>query len=44
MQFRTEEDREAARREVVDLYPELFLDRVDEEETWSLSRKSPSRR
>ena len=36
MQFRTEEDREAARREVVDLYPELFLDRVDEEETWSL--------
>ena len=44
MQFRTEEDREAARREVVDLYPELFLDRVDEEETWSLSAKSPSRR
>ena len=36
MQFRTEEDREAARREVVDLYPELFLDRVDEQETWSL--------
>ena len=36
MQFRTEDDREAARREVVDLYPELFLDRVDEEETWSL--------
>jgi len=36
MQFRTEADREAARREVVDLYPELFLDRVDEGETWSL--------
>ena len=36
MQFRTEADREAARREVVDLYPELFLDRVDEDETWSL--------
>ena len=36
MQFRTEADREAARREVVDLYPELFLDRVDEGDTWSL--------
>ena len=36
MQFRTKADREAARREVVDLYPELFLDRVDEDETWSL--------
>ncbi len=36
MQFRAEADREAARREVVDLYPELFLDRVDEDETWSL--------
>ena len=36
MQFRTEEDREAARREVVDLYPELFLDRIDEGDTWSL--------
>ena len=36
MQFRTEDDREAARREVVDLYPELLLDRVDEEETWLL--------
>jgi len=36
MQFRTEADREAARREVVDLFPELFLDRVDEGETWSL--------
>ena len=36
MQFRAEGDREAARREVVDLYPELFLDRVDEGETWSL--------
>ena len=36
MQFRAEADREAARREVVDLYPELFLDRVDEGETWSL--------
>ncbi len=37
MQFRTEVDREAAHREVVDLYPELFLDRLDAEETWSLS-------
>ena len=36
MQFRTEEDREAARREVVELYPELFLDRVDEGDAWSL--------
>ena len=36
MQFRTEADRESARREVADLYPELFLDRVDEGETWSL--------
>ncbi len=36
MQFRTEADREAARREVADLYPELFLDRVDEGDTWSL--------
>ena len=32
MQFRTEDDREA----VVELYPELFLDRVDEGDTWSL--------
>ena len=36
MQFRTEADRESARREVADLYPELFLDRDDEGETWSL--------
>ncbi len=36
MQFRSEADREAARREVVDLYPELFLDRVDDGDTWSL--------
>jgi preprotein translocase subunit SecD len=36
MQFRSEEDREAARREVVDLYPELFLDRVDDGENWGL--------
>ena len=36
MKFRTEADREAARREVINLYPELFLDRVDEGETWSL--------
>ena len=36
MQFRTEADRESARREVADLYPELFLDRVDEGDTWSL--------
>ena len=36
MQFRSEDEREAARREVVDLYPELFLDRVGEGDTWSL--------
>jgi len=36
MQFRSEEDREAARREVVDLYPELFLDRIDDGENWAL--------
>ena len=36
MQFRSEEDREAARREVVDLYPELFLDRIDDGENWVL--------
>ena len=39
MQFRTEADREAARREVVDLYPELFLDRVDEGDDWLLFAK-----
>jgi len=36
MQFREEADREAARREVVELYPELFLDRVDEGDDWLL--------
>lgn len=36
MQFREEADREAARREVLDLYPELFLDRVEEGEDWLL--------
>jgi len=36
MQFRDEADREAARREVVDLYPELFLDRVEEGDDWLL--------
>ena len=36
MQFREEADREAARREVVDLYPELFLDRVEEGDDWLL--------
>ena len=36
MQFRAEADREAARKEVVALYPELFLDRVDEADSWWL--------
>lgn len=36
MQFREEADREAARSEVVDLYPELFLDRVEEGDDWLL--------
>jgi preprotein translocase subunit SecD len=36
MQFREEADREAARSEVVDLYPELFLDRVEEGGDWLL--------
>lgn len=36
MQFREEADREAARREVVDLYPELFLDRVEAGDDWLL--------
>jgi len=36
MQFRAEADREAARKLVAELYPELFLDRVDEGETWFL--------
>ena len=39
MQFRTEADREAARREVIDLYPELFLDRVDKDDDWLLFAK-----
>ena len=36
MQFRAEADREAARKLVAELYPELFLDRVDEGEAWFL--------
>ncbi len=36
MQFRAEADREAARQLVAELYPELFLDRVDEEDAWLL--------
>lgn len=36
MQFRAEADREAARKLVAELSPELFLDRVDEEEAWFL--------
>jgi preprotein translocase subunit SecD len=36
MQFRAEADREAARKLVAELYPELFLDRVDEADTWLL--------
>ncbi|MEK9655397.1 MAG: protein translocase subunit SecD [Halieaceae bacterium] len=36
MQFREEADREAARSEVLDLYPELFLDRVEEGDDWLL--------
>ena len=39
MQFRTEADREAARRAVIDLYPELFLDRVDKDDDWLLFAK-----
>lgn len=39
MQFRTEADREAARRQVIDLYPELFLDRVDKDDDWLLFAK-----
>ena len=36
MQFRAEADREAARKLVAELYPELFLDRVDEADAWLL--------
>jgi len=37
MMFRSEDEREAARSEVQTLYPELFLDRVDEsEDDWRL--------
>jgi len=36
MQFRTEADREAARKLAATLYPELYLDRVDEADTWLL--------
>ena len=36
MRFRDEESREAARRITAELYPELLLDRVDEEDSWNL--------
>ena len=36
LRFRDEASREAARRVVYDLYPELLLDRVDEESSWLL--------
>lgn len=36
MRFRDEESREAARRISAELYPELLLDRVDEEDSWNL--------
>jgi preprotein translocase subunit SecD len=36
MQFRAEAEREVARQLVAELYPELFLDRVDEEDAWFL--------
>ena len=35
-QFRSEADREAARKLVAELYPELYLDRVDEADDWLL--------
>ena len=36
LRFRDEESREAARRAVYELYPELFLDRVEEDDDWLL--------
>ena len=36
MRFRDEESREAARRISAELYPELLLDRVDEDDSWNL--------
>ncbi len=36
MNFRSEEDRETARSLVFDLYPELLLDRVDDDANWRL--------
>ena len=39
LRFRDEASREAARRVVYDLYPELFLDRVDEDSSWLLYAK-----
>lgn len=39
LRFRDEASREAARRVVYELYPELFLDRVDEDSSWLLYAK-----
>jgi preprotein translocase subunit SecD len=36
LRFRDEESRDAARRAVYELYPELFLDRVEEDDDWLL--------
>lgn len=36
MRFRDEESREAARRITAELYPELLLDRVDEDDSWNV--------
>ncbi len=36
LEFRSEEDREAARSIVADNHPELLLDRIDEENSWRL--------
>ena len=36
MRFRDEASREAARRITAELYPELLLDRVDEDDSWNL--------
>ncbi len=36
LRFRDEESREAARRVVAELYPELLLDRVEEGDSWNL--------
>ncbi|EED34972.1 protein-export membrane protein SecD [Luminiphilus syltensis NOR5-1B] len=37
MKFRSEADREAARAATADLYPELFLDRTEEGDSWNLT-------